>query len=341
MNPIFVSAEEVARNLPYEECIPLMRDAMIALSDGRTRQLLRTILDLPEGRAFGSMLGAMLDDDGGPAAPQLAAVSGRHGDHVMTFGAKLVSVYPENFAQGGHSHQGVVVLFDGRTGAPSAVLEAGMITAIRTAAASAAATDALARPDARRLAVLGYGEQGWRHVEAIRVVRPIEHVTVWGRSAERAEAFAARVRAIGLDASAAPTVEQAVAEADIVCTVSAAPEPILLSLWVADGVHINAVGSSRAGPAEIDNALVDRARFFADHREGVLAQGAEFLRARAAGLVDDDHVLGEIGEVMAGRIEGRRADSDVTIYKSLGSIVQDLASARHIVARLSKDANRA
>jgi len=314
VNPLFVSAEEVARCLPYEECVPLMREAMIALSKGRTAQLLRSILDLPEGRAFGSMLGAMLDDG--------------------SFGAKLVSVYPENFAKGGHSHQGVVVLFHAGTGAPSAVLEAGEITAIRTAAASAAATDALARPEATRLAILGYGEQGWRHVEAIRVVRAIERVTVWGRSPERAEDFASRVRAFGLDASASSTPEAAVAEADIVCTVSAAPEPILLSEWVADGVHINAVGSSRAGPVEIDNVLVLRSRFFADHRAGVLAQGAEFLRAKQAGLIDDSHVLGEIGEVMAGTLEGRRNASDVTIYKSLGSIVQDLASARHIVAKL-------
>ena len=312
--PLFVSAEEVARCLPYEECVPLMREAMIALSQGRTAQLLRSILDLPEGRAFGSMLGAMLDDG--------------------SFGAKLVSVYPENFAQGGHSHQGVVVLFDAATGAPSAVLEAGKITAIRTAAASAAATDALARPEATRLAILGYGEQGWRHVEAIRVVRSLEHVTVWGRSPERAEAFVNRVRALGLDASAAPTPEAAVAGADIVCTVTAAPEPILLSDWVADGTHINAVGSSRAGPVEIDSALVVRSRFFADHRAGVLAQGAEFLRTKQAGLVDDSHVLGEIGEVMAGTLAGRVSAADVTIYKSLGSIVQDLAAARHIVARL-------
>ena len=314
MTPIFVSAEEVARLLPYEACIPLMRDAMIALSEGRTRQLLRSILDLPQGRAFGVMPGAMLDDG--------------------SFGAKLISVYPENFAQGGPSHQGVVVMFDPATGAPGAVLEAGEITAIRTAAASAAATDALARADATRLAVLGYGEQAWRHVEAIRVVRPLAQVTVWGRSAERAEAFAARVGATGLAARAAPTAREAVAEADIVCTVTAAPEPILLGEWVPDGAHVNAVGSSRAGPVEIDNALVVRARFFADHRDGVLAQGAEFLRAKAAGLVGDDHLLGEIGEVMSGRVPGRLGDRDVTIYKSLGSIVQDLAAARHIVAKL-------
>ncbi|MBV9882866.1 MAG: ornithine cyclodeaminase family protein [Sphingomonadaceae bacterium] len=306
---IFVSAEEVARLLPYEECIPLMRDAMIALSKGRTRQLLRAILDLPEGRAFGSMPGAMLDDG--------------------VFGAKLVSVYPENFAKGISSHQGVVALFDGATGAPTAMLDAAEITAIRTAAASAAATDALARPDARSLAVLGYGEQGERHVAAIRCIRNIQRLTVWGRDPAKAEAFAA-----AHGAAACATVAEAVTEADIVCTVSASPEPILLSEWVADGTHINAVGSSRAGPVEIDNELVARARFFADHEEGVRAQGAEYLNALAAGAIGPEHLLGEIGEVFAGTLQGRVSEGDVTIYKSLGSIVQDLASGRHIVAKL-------
>jgi len=302
---IRVSAEEVERLLPYAECIPLMRAAMIALSQGRTRQLLRQILDLPEGRAFGAMLGAMLEDG--------------------VFGAKLVSVYPDNFAHGGPSHQGVVALFDAATGAPSAMLDAGAITAIRTAAASAAATDALARPDARRLAILGYGEQARRHLAAIREVRDIERVTVWGRDLAKARAFG------GI---ACGSVEEAVAGADIICTVTAAPEPILNSEWVADGAHINAVGSSRAGPRELDDALVARARLFADHAEGVRAQGAEYLHALAAGAIRPDHLLGEIGEVFAGTLPGRTGPGDVTIYKSLGSIVQDLAAARHILAQL-------
>ncbi len=304
---IFVPAEEVARLLPYDQCIPLMRDAMIALSEGRTRQLLREILDLPQGRAFGSMLGAMLDDG--------------------VFGAKLVSVYPDNFAHGGPSHQGVVALFDAEAGAPTAMLDAGEITAIRTAAASAAATHALARPGARSLAILGYGEQARRHLDAIRCVRPIERVAVWGRDFAKAQAFDGAI--------ACASVEEAVAGADIICTVSAAREPILRSEWVAAGTHINAVGSSLLGPREIDDALVARARFFADHEQGVRAQGAEFQSALAAGLIGEDHLLGEIGAVMAGTLAGRTDAEQVTLYKSLGSIVQDLAAARHIVAQLA------
>jgi ornithine cyclodeaminase len=255
------------------------------------------------------MLGAMLEDG--------------------VFGAKLVSVYPENFAYGGPSHQGVVALFDGESGAATAMLDAGEITAIRTAAASAAATDALARPEASRLAILGYGEQAERHVEAVRCVREIGRLTIWGRDPAKAEAFAAR-----FGGTACASVAEAVAEADIICTVSASPEPILRGAWVADGTHINAVGSSRAGPVEIANDLVARARFFADHEEGVRAQGAEYLYALAAGAIGPEHLLGEIGEVFAGTLPGRTRESDVTIYKSLGSVVQDLASARHIVSKL-------
>ena len=303
-----IDRDEVARRLTYEVCIPIVRAAMIAFSRGETRQLLRSIIPLAEGRAFGVMPGAL-----GEAAP---------------FGAKLISVYPENFAKGIQSHQGLVILFDPDTGAPVCVVHAGEVTAIRTAAASAVATEALARPDARRLAILGYGEQAETHARAMMRVRPIESITVWGRAPDRAAAFASRMAAeLGLPVAAAADVAAAVADADIICTVTAAREPILTSAMVAPGTHINLVGSSMAGPVEIDDDLVVRARFIADSREGVLKQGAEFLRAKAAGRVGDDHIVAEIGQVLAGDIVGRQSAAQVTIYKSLGHVVQDLASA--------------
>jgi ornithine cyclodeaminase len=314
---IVINRIEVAAHLPYEACIPLMRDAMVALARGETRQLLRSIIDLGGGNAFGVMPGAMDD---------------------LTFGAKLISVFPRNLALGKQSHQGVVAVFDPRDGAPVCLLHAGEITAIRTAAASAAATDVLARKDARTLAILGYGEQAWTHVQAMRHVRPIGAVTVWGRSPDRAAAFARRVRSeLELEARAESSAAAATAAADIICTTTAAAEPILRSGDVPDGAHLNVVGSSRAGPVEIDDALVVRSRFFADHRAGVLQQGAEFLRARAAGLVDDTHVLGEIGQVMDGSLTGRRSHEDVTIYKSLGSIVQDLACGWYLYSAARRE----
>jgi ornithine cyclodeaminase len=305
---IVIDAEEVRRRLDHRTCIALMRAAMIALSTGRSKQLLRGIIDLEHGNAFGVMPGAL---------------------HGSGFGAKLVSVFP----RAERSHQGVIVMFDEETGAPRAVIDAGEVTAIRTACASGAATDALARPDAHTLAILGTGEQAWQHALAVPLVRPIDAIRVWGRSTDKAEALARRVEAeLGIAAHAFATVPEAAARADIICTTTAAAEPILHSHDVADGTHINLVGSSRAGPVEIDTPLVARARFIPDHREGVLAQGAEFLRAKAAGAVTDAHVLPEIGTVFAGQAPGRVSPGDVTIYKSLGSIVQDLACAHYLAA---------
>jgi len=304
----FIDREEVARRLTYEVCIPIVRNAMIAFSRGETKQLLRSIIPLSEGRLFGVMPGAM----------------GAHG----AFGAKLISVFHENFAKGIQSHQGLVILFDPESGAPVCVVHAGEITAIRTAAASAVATDALARKDARRLALLGYGEQAATHARAIGKVRDIESIVVWGRSHDRARAFAERMQAeLGLPAAAAASVKDAVAKADIVCTVTTASEPILKGEWVRPGTHLNLVGSGLAGPVEVDNDLVVRSRFIADSREGVLSQGAEFLRAKAAGLIGDNHIVAEIGQVLAGEIVGRRSAEEITVYKSLGHVVQDLASA--------------
>jgi ornithine cyclodeaminase/alanine dehydrogenase-like protein (mu-crystallin family) len=304
----FIDREEVAKRLTYEMCIPIVRQAMIAFSRGETRQLLRSIIPLSDGRLFGVMPGAM-------------------GAHAV-FGAKLISVFPENFARGIQSHQGLVILFDPESGAPVCVVHAGELTAIRTAAASAVATDALARKDACRLTLLGYGEQAATHARSIGKVRDLKSIVVWGRSPERARAFAERTQAeLEVPISAAGSVKEAVSEADIVCTVTSAAEPILMGEWVRPGTHLNLVGSSHAGPAEVDSEVVVRSRFIADSREGVLNQGAEFLRAKAARLVDDKHIVGEIGQVLAGEIEGRRSAEEITIYKSLGHVVQDLATA--------------
>src|SRR5579863_3292624 len=209
----FIDREEVSRRLTYEVCIPIVREAMIAFSRGQTIQLLRSILTLSPGRLFGVMPGAM-----GADAP---------------FGAKLISVFQGNSAAGRQSHQGLVILFDPETGAPVCAVHAGEITAIRTAAASAVATDALARKDSRRLAILGYGEQAATHARAVGKVRKLESIVVWGRSGERAQAFAKRMQAeLGVPVSSAGSVAEAVSQADIICTVTAASEPILKGEWV-------------------------------------------------------------------------------------------------------------
>lgn len=304
----FIDRDEVARRLKYDVAILLVRDAMVAFSTGVTRQHLRSILPLADGHLFGIMPGALAAD--GP------------------FGAKLLTVFPENPARGLQSHGGVIVLFEPETGETVCCVHAGEVTAIRTAAASAVATDALARPEARHLAILGYGEQAATHARAIAQVRPLDSITVWGRSRDRAVAFARAMQAeLGLPVESAPNASEAVAHADIICTVTSAVDPVLELAAVRQGTHINVVGSSHAAPAEIDNALVAASRFYADSREGVLAQGAEFLRAKRARLIGDEHILGEIGEVLAGKVAGRGTPAEITIYKSLGHIVQDLACA--------------
>ncbi|MBB5519567.1 ornithine cyclodeaminase family protein [Amphiplicatus metriothermophilus] len=318
---LFIDGEEVRKRLTFERCIPLMREAMIAFSIGETRQLLRSILPLGAGRLLGIMPGAM-------------------GEHAV-FGAKLISITPENFEKGRSSHQGIVALFDPEDGAPVAIVDASALTAIRTAAASAAATDALARPDAGRLALLGYGEQAREHAQAIARVRRLSSITIWGRRRERAEALAEHLCET-LDCPATPvdSARAAARGADIVCTVTSAQEPVLEGAWLAAGAHVNVVGSSYAGPTEVDNALVAMSRFFVDSRAGALAQGAEFLRAKEAGLVDDDHIAGEIGEVFAGRIKGRQMREEITVYKSLGHVAQDLAAAWAIYQDIAGEMSR-
>ena len=310
----YIDRDEIARRLTYDRCIPIVREAMIAFSTGETKQLLRAILPLSEGRLFGVMPGAL----------------GAH----KPFGAKILSVFKDNGLKGKQSHQGVVLLFEPDGGEPVCLLHAGEITAIRTAAASAVATDALARKDAKRLTILGTGEQAVTHARAISKVRKLETLVLWGRCPDHAQRLAEKLRGeLSIEVLVAPTTRVAVVDADIVCTVTSAVEPIMDGKWLRPGAHINIVGSSYAGPVEVDNETVTRARFFVDSREGVMAQGAEFLNAKRAGLIGDDHIVGEIGEVLASKVKGRRSADEITAYKSLGHIVQDLASAWALYAQ--------
>ena len=308
---IFIDAEEIREALGYSSCIAVMREAMARLSSGETRQMLRQILPLEEGRMFGVMAGTL-----GPGGP---------------FGSKLVSVMPHRTDGGPPSHQGAVVIFDPASGAPICQLEAGMITAIRTASASAMATDLLARKDARVLAILGTGEQALHHACALPAVRPFSEIRIWGRNHDRAEGLASEIsRRTGVACSPIGTVADAVDGADVICTVTGAPEPILEVQMVSPGTHVNVVGSSFDGPREIDDGLVAAARFFADSRASVLAQGSEIRHAMAQGVVSEAHLLGEIGEVALGTLAGRASERDITIYKSLGHIVQDIASGYYV-----------
>jgi len=313
MTIAFFDAAQVEELLDYPGCIDAVRRAMIALSTGERPQPLRQIWPVGDG-AWGIMPG------------DLAALS--------TFGAKLVSVFADPERPGCTRHQGVVVAYDGNTGAVSCIADAEPVTRIRTGCASAVATDALARKDAEVLAIFGTGVQADAHLHALPLVRDFREILLWGRSEEKTRRFAKQMsEELGRAITPVSDARAAASRADVICTVSSSPEPILLGEWVKPGTHVNLVGSSHVGPVEVDSALVAMARYIADYRPGVLAQAAELAVARDAGLVDDSHVVGEIGEVLAGRIPGRQSDEQVTIYKSLGHVAQDLASAAYLQER--------
>jgi ornithine cyclodeaminase/alanine dehydrogenase-like protein (mu-crystallin family) len=306
---------EVRQLLPMTECVDLMHRTMIAVSERRVVLPLRSVMVMPgEIGMLGNMPGYLADPE--------------------CFGVKLVSLIPRNKPPQYSSHLGLVILFETEHGCPVALLDAAEITAIRTAAASGLATRLLSRPDAGDLALLGAGEQARSHLEAMLAVRSLRRVRVWARDRAKAAEFA---RAEGarhqLTIEPSASVKDAVHGADIICTVSKAREPILFGDWVAPGAHLNVVGSSIAGAAEIDTVAVLKSRFFVDYRDSTVNEGGEYLRALKSGDITPEHILAEIGEVANRTKIGRRALSDVTLYKSLGIAPQDLASSHYVLEK--------
>lgn len=318
MQVLFMNEADVTAHLRMPRCMDLMRDALAALSRGDAVQPLRSMVRLPDGSG---LLGLMPGYLGEPQA----------------FGLKVVSVMPGNHGTGFASHQGVVMLFGVQHGEPLAVLDANAITAIRTAAVSGAVTRALAREDAGDLAILGSGVQARTHLEAMQAARKLRRVRVWSRTRANAEQFAREEgdrRGVAIDVCG--DAESAVRDADLVCTTTAAREPVLLGRWLAPGTHVNAVGACFAATRELDAAAVARARLFTDRRESCLAEAGDFLLARSEGAIGDAHLVGEVGEVFLGRLPGRTGRDDITLFESLGVAVEDLASA-HALLELARE----
>ena len=315
MQILIVNQDEVRRLLPMAECLDVMARTLAALARGEALLPLRQVLMLPGGQgAFGAM----------PA----------HLSSPPAVGIKVITVFPGNHGTAYDSHQGAVLLFETERGRLLAVMDASSITAIRTAAVSGVATRALARADASTLALLGSGVQAATHLEAVALVRPLRRVGVWSRDPAHVARFvdAAR-RRHGFAIEAAPSAREAVADADVVCTVTASREPVLEGAWLRAGTHVNAVGASLRTARELDSAAVARARVFVDRRESAANEAGDLLMARAEGAIGDDHVQGELGEVLLGRVDGRRTPGEITVFKSLGLAVEDVASAHHIHAR--------
>ena len=291
--------EQVRQLLPMDECIAVMEQALASLAREEVYNPLRFVLRPPDDP---SLMGLM------PAH--------RGGDSPL-WSLKTLTIFPGNSSRGLDSHQGFVALFDGETGAPTAIMNAGAITAVRTAAVSGVATKLLAHDDVSTLSILGSGTQARSHLEAMQAVRRFDRVLVWsasGRSLDGAESVA--------------TAEEAVREADVLVTATSLSEPCVERAWLKPGVHVNAVGSSIPTARELDADTMRDCALFVDRRESTLNEAGDFL---LAGL-DESHIRAEIGELLLGA-PGRSADDEITVFKSLGIGVEDLASAEHVLRR--------
>src|SRR5262245_22095766 len=303
--------------LGYARCADAMRDALAARARGEMFQPLRSVLR-PDGAA--GLMALM---------PSYQSGTG--------YGLKAICITPGNPAAGLDSHQGVVLLSSPQTGEPLAVLNASAVTEIRTAAVSAVATGLLARSDANVLAIVGTGVQARSHLMAIAATRPLAEVRIAGSAAPKAAKFVtdvahaalAEVGASGVRAIACDSAEAAVNGADIVVTATNSARPVLEAGWLSPGTHINAVGACLPHTRELDTQAVARAALFADSRESVLAESGDYLLAAADGAVGPGHIRAEIGDLLAGLApgQGRRHESEITIFESLGLAVEDLAAA--------------
>lgn len=309
--PVFISGERVRELLDRDTCIALMRRALTALADGSARQLVRPVLPLHGHNVLGMM----------PAYDEAS----------QSAGVKVLTVFPDNYLQGTASHQGVILVFETGSGMLRAIVDAEAVTALRTAAASAAATDVLARQDASRLAILGAGVQGREHVHALARVRPLTAVTLWDLHPDRAHALAEELRAsCAFPVVTAATAAEAAREADIICTVTSSRTPLLYAGDVAPGTHINAVGACTPAARELGGDLMAAARVFTDWTPAALQEAGDYLLALEEGAISEEHLLGEVGAVMSGSVPGRTDPGQITIFEALGQAVQDLVTAGHV-----------
>jgi ornithine cyclodeaminase len=316
MEPLFVNNEKIASLLPMNECIEVMEKMFRSMASGECVQPLRSLMWLPDHHG---LLGMM---------PGYASSLGM-------MGIKVISVFHKNSEEGFPSHQGVVILLDAKHGQPLMFFDANEITAIRTAAASALATRVLAKENAEVLAIIGSGEQAKRHIEAMLVVRKIKQVNIWSRNEKNAAALAEKISEKNkLPVRVMKNAEEAVKDADIICTVTASKQPVVLGDWIKNGTHINAVGSSTAVTRELDTAAIVKSKLYTDCYESLFNEAGDFLIPKKEGVVTDTHVIAEMGEVLLGTKKGREHDEEITIYKSLGISAEDIFSAFHIYEKI-------
>ena len=306
---LILSETDVRQLLSMDDLIQSMESALAEFSSGRTQQPLRTVLEIGPGHALFGVMPAFM-----PASGAL--------------GTKLVTVFGTNAALGLPSHLATILLMDSTTGELLSVMDGRYITEARTAAVSAVSVRLLAREDAGVLAILGSGVQARSHLRAFSHVRALRDVRVWSPSEIRRRGFADEMhRAIAVPISPVATAREAVDGADLVVLATAAREPILRSEWIADGAHIAAVGACRPDQREMETGLIKRARVFVDSRTGALAEAGDLVLPIREGAIDASHIAGELGQLAAGAVAGRQSPGDVTLFKSLGMAVEDVAAA--------------
>jgi len=318
MDPVFLNKEKIASLLSMNECISVMEEMFCSLSKGERLQPLRSMMWLPDKSGLLGMMPGYSIKDG-----------------VM--GIKLISVFHANSQSGHPSHQGVVILFDAKHGQPLMMFDAGEITGIRTAAASAVATKYLARSDAEVLGIIGSGEQAERHVESMMLVRKIKQINVWSRNELNALRLAEKMmnrHRVFLNVK--KNASDAVQDADIVCTVTSSQEPVVLADWIQPGTHVNAVGSSTPKARELDTALITKSKLFTDCFESIFNEAGDFLIPKKEGVIGNDHVRAELGDVILGMKKGRENRDEITVFKSLGIAAEDISSCWQIYKKINQ-----
>ena len=317
MRVLVLSHDDVLAALPPAECAAAMGEVLAAHARGEAFMPLRSVMMPPGAQGFmGLMPGWRQASEGGKAS----------------FGLKAICLMPGNPARGLDAHQGIVTLFDGEIGVPTAILDASAITEVRTAAVTAVATRLFAREDARVLAILGAGVQAKAHLDSLLGVRQFDRIRVYAPTEAHARRLVARAPAGGPPVTVSASAQDAVRGADVVVTSTSSREPVLSREWLAPGAHVNAVGASTPAAREIDVETVAASALFCDSRESLRNEAGEYLLAVEQGLISgEDHVRAELGEVLAGTRPGRRDATELTLFRSLGLAVEDLAAAAHAV----------
>ena len=310
MSLLVLNQQEVEQLLDMAGCIEVMAGALASLARGEVHVPLRAVIRPPGEDTFVGLMPA------------------HRGGSAPLYSLKTVCVFPDNPKRGLDAHQGTVTLFDGETGETRAIMNASAITAIRTAAVSAVATRLLAREEARELGILGAGVQARTHLEAMRLVRDFDRVRIFCPTAAHAEALAAES-----GADAVGTAEAAVRDADVVVTATSSVDPVLRRDWLKEGAHVNVVGGRPPAMRELDVATVADSAFYVDRRESAEREAFDYRDALEAGAIGPDHIRGELGEVLIGAVLGRTSPDQLTVFRSLGLAVEDLAAAEYVVRR--------